>query len=93
MEFKNAFIGFRTDTTAKAIIVAEAKSAGMSLSDYVLAATLKENASRATNRAGLPSQNQVAAEDSARRFGPRNEVLGAMDKPLARLEAGSPRGT
>ena len=39
----------------------------MTLSDYVLAATLKENAARAANRAGLPSHNQVAAEDYQRR--------------------------
>jgi len=65
---KDVLITFRAQRAAKDMASAEARAEGESLSNYILSATLKENAARAANRAGLPSHNQVAAEDYQRRF-------------------------
>ena len=88
MDIKDAFIGLRTSAEKKCVTAAEAKAAGMTLSDYVLSAFLKENAARAANRAGLPSHNQAAAEDYQRRIwfrgAPNSPDLVLAARPITR---------
>ncbi len=79
---KDAFLGLRTDAAKKAIIVAEANAAGKTISEYVLAAVMKENAANATTRAALSSPSNSDASTTRRdaRSGPVNPVTGRREK-------------
>lgn len=63
---KDAFIGLRAYTAEKELIDANAKSAGVSTSKFLLDCAMRQIAENAAARAGLPSPSETFAQDSAR---------------------------